>query len=357
MHVGRLLDVIEALPHVSIASRDDVYHTCRTLLVHRREDLPVFDRVFEAFWQARPGRDSTLPAAEAARGGPQDQGISEVGAGPGDDAADDKTTPVDGWLRTWSDAAALADKDFAEFSQQELALATAALADLVWTPGERRTRRWVAGRGSRVDLRHTLRRSVRTAGDVVRLSTRTRRVRQRPLVLLCDVSGSMEPYSRMLLHFAHAIGRRNHRVEAFVFSTGLTRITRELRTRALDLALANVARAVPDWSGGTRIGEALRLFHRRWARRVLHGGPVVLIISDGWDRGDPEMLRAEVRRLQRSCYRLIWLNPLIGTLNYAPLTRGLLSALPFVDDFLPARTLRNIADLAAHLNSLSTSGS
>ena len=156
----------------------------------------------------------------------------------------------------------------------------------------------------------------------------------------------------MLLHFAHALASRRRRVEAFLFSTGLTRITRLLRMPRLDDALAAVSRSVPDWSGGTRIGAAVKDFHQRWSRRVLHGGPVVLLISDGWDRGDPGELRDQIARLQRSCHRLVWLNPLIGTDGYAPLTRGLQAALPYVDDFLPARTLNNLADLAAHLNAL-----
>ena len=227
--------------------------------------------------------------------------------------------------------------------------ARAALDRLEWTPGERRTRRWVRGRGPRVDLRRALAQSVRTGGDVFKLPRRRRRMRPRPVVLLCDVSGSMDRYSRMLLHFAHALGRRHRRVEAFVFSTELTNVTRALGARRLDEAVLAVSRSVPGWSGGTRIGEALGQFHRRWTRRALHGGPVVLLISDGWDRGDPAVLREQVRRLQRSCHRLIWLNPLIGTLDYAPLTRGLQAALPFVDDFLPARTLTDLTDLARTL--------
>jgi uncharacterized protein with von Willebrand factor type A (vWA) domain len=171
-------------------------------------------------------------------------------------------------------------------------------------------------------------------------------------VLIADISGSMERYSRMLLHFAHTVSGRQRRFEAFVFSTQLTRITRELRTHRVDTAVGAVSRTVTDWSGGTRIGAALRRFHQRWGRTALTGGAVVLLVSDGWDRGDPELLRDEVARLQRSCHRLIWLNPLIGTADYAPLTRGLRAALPFVDDFLPARTLTNLADLAAHLNAL-----
>jgi uncharacterized protein with von Willebrand factor type A (vWA) domain len=158
----------------------------------------------------------------------------------------------------------------------------------------------------------------------------------------------------MLLHFAHALTLRHQRVEAFLFSTRLTRITRELRFRRPGEALAAVSAAAADWSGGTRIGEAVREFHRRWGRRALTGGPVVLLISDGWDRGDPDELRAQIARLQRRCHRLIWLNPLIGTTDYAPLTRGLQAALPYVDDFLPSRTLANLVDLARRLNELAT---
>jgi uncharacterized protein with von Willebrand factor type A (vWA) domain len=201
-------------------------------------------------------------------------------------------------------------------------------------------------------LRRAFAKSLRTGGDVVVLPRRRRRWRTRSLVLLCDVSGSMERYSRMLLYFVHAVSRRHRRVEVFLFSTRLTRITLQLRRRGLDQAITAVARAVPDWSGGTRIGSAIADFHRQWARRILRGGPVVQLISDGWDRGDPNELREQVAWLQRSCHRLIWLNPLIGTIGYAPLTRGLQAALPFVDDFLAVRTLSNLADLALHLNTL-----
>jgi uncharacterized protein with von Willebrand factor type A (vWA) domain len=227
-----------------------------------------------------------------------------------------------------------------------------ALEQLDWLPGERRTRRWIRGRGPRIDLRRALMRSLRTGGEVITLPTRRRRSRPRPLVLLCDVSGSMERYSRMLLHFAHGLAHRRGRLEVFLFATGLTRITRQIRLRRLQVAVDAVSDIVPDWSGGTRIGPALRQFHQRWARRVLHQAPVVLLISDGWDRGDPHVLREQVARLQRSCHRLIWLNPLIGTVNYAPLTRGLQAALPYVDDFLAARTLSDLADLAVHLSAI-----
>lgn len=162
----------------------------------------------------------------------------------------------------------------------------------------------------------------------------------------------MEPYSRMLLHFAHALGGRDQSLEVFLFSTTLTRVSRQMRTRDINGALAAVSRAVPDWSGGTRIGEVLRQFHRQWARRLLPHSPVVLLVSDGWDRGDPALLRDQIARLRRSCHRLIWLSPLIGTADYAPLTRGLQAALPYVHDFLPVRTMTDLLSLAAHLNTL-----
>jgi uncharacterized protein len=347
VQVGRMLDATEALLHVDIGRRDEVYHTLRALLVHRHEDLALFDRAFDTFWHARtPAAGPPADSQSAAR---PVQG-RDVGANldepPGSDES--RTEAV----LTWSREESLAAKDFAAFTADEIAYGRAALDRLVWRPGVRRTRRWIRGRGPRLDLRRALARSLRTGGDVVVFPRLRRRTRPRPLVLLCDVSGSMERYSRMLLHFAYGVVRRHRRVEAFLFSTRLTRVTLQLRYRRLEDAVAAVARAVPDWSGGTRIGSALKEFHQRWSRRALPRGSVVLLVSDGWDRGDPMELRDEMARLKRSCRRIVWLNPLIGTADYAPLTQGLLAALPFVDDFLPVRSLRNLAELAVHLNTL-----
>ena len=353
-HAGRMSDVVDALAHLNLDSRDEVYHASRALLVHRKDQIPIFDVAFDAFWRAHRAK-----AIRNRRGGQNASGGISVldlrgAVGPGetaDEAPNHEATDPER-VATWSDRGGTANRDFAELTADELAEARRALALLAWTPGERRTRRWVRGRGARVDLRRAIAERLRTGGDVVRLPRRKRRIRPRPLVLLCDVSGSMERYSRMLLQFAHAVTRRHQRVETFLFSTRLTRVTRELRFSGPDDALASVSRAVTDWSGGTRIGQAVREFHQRWSRQVLHRGPVVLLVSDGWDRGDPVELGEQIARLQRSCHRLVWLNPLIGTADYAPLTRGLQAALPFVDDFLPVRTLNNLAQLAIHLNTL-----
>jgi uncharacterized protein with von Willebrand factor type A (vWA) domain len=349
----RLIDLAGALPLVDLGSREEVHATCRVLLVQRHEDFTIFDRVFDEFWKAVPTDDAST--SDSAHEPPS--GLRRDRLMPDDSGAEDAplTTEIVA-VRTWSDIETIANKDFAELTDAEAAIARAALARLTWNMAERRTRRWIPGRGSRIDLRRALSRSLRTGGEITTLPRRRRRTRRRPIVLLCDVSGSMERYTRTLLLFAHTLSRGTRDVEAFLFATRLTRITMELRAPRPDAAMTAVSRAVKDWSGGTRIGEALRTFHQRWRRRTLHGSSVVILISDGWDRGEPQLLRDEIARLHRSCHRLVWLNPLIGTADYAPLTRGLEAALPFVDDFLPVRTLRDVRELALHLTALTNHG-
>tara|TARA_B100001123_G_C15218961_1_gene990428 strand:- start:770 stop:1507 length:738 start_codon:yes stop_codon:yes gene_type:complete len=197
-----------------------------------------------------------------------------------------------------------------------------------------------------------MRQNLKYYGEFLDLARRSPKKKPRPLVLICDVSGSMERYTRMLLQFIHTISGGLHQLEAFLFATRLTRITRNLRYRSIDQSIDEVSKAVPDWAGGTRIGESIKTFNYDWMRRVLQGEAVVLIISDGWDRGDPELLARETSRLQRSCHRLIWLNPLLGSPAYQPLTQGMKAALPFVDDFLPVHNLNSLESLSKHLNAL-----
>ena len=258
--------------------------------------------------------------------------------------------------RSASDRELLRTKDFARFTEDEVNEARRMMADLQWNVGIRQTRRWRPGAGRIPDLRRVLRANTAYGYEPVNLPTRQRKHRQRPLVLLCDVSGSMERYSRMLLHFLSCMSGRLNRVEAFVFATRLTRVTRYLRDGTHDTTgsppVPRLASRVPDFAGGTRIGEALRVFNLRWARRVLGHGAVVLLISDGWDRGDPAQLGREIDRVHRTSHRLIWLNPLLGAPGYAPLTRGMQAALPYIDDFLPIHNLESLAQLGAHLNAL-----
>jgi hypothetical protein len=197
-----------------------------------------------------------------------------------------------------------------------------------------------------------MRRSLQSGGVPLTLARRQTKTKPRQLVVICDVSGSMDRYSRILLQFIYAVENGMAKVEAFVFGTRLTRVTRLLKHQDIDEAMRRVAREVQDWSGGTRIGQSLQSFNQEWARRVLRNGAVVLIISDGWDRGDPQLLAQEMARLQRSCYRLIWLNPLLGSPRYEPLTRGMQAALPYIDDFMPIHNFASLEALAKHLSQI-----
>ena len=355
---ANVLDMVRATEHVHIGRRAEFYQAARSIFVHRRQDLPVFDEAFQVFWRkpntARSGMDLRSmgeqrrfrrPQASAGHDEPMDDSLALGG-----EAGDDSVSLID-MTHTYSAREVLREKDFAQFSGQEIAEARRMMAALRWDLGRRRTRRMVPGDGSGIDVRRTLRRSLQYGGEMLDLAERGPKSRPRSLTLICDVSGSMERYTRMLLHFIHTIAA-GQPVEAFLFATRLTRITRQLRYRSIDQAITEVSRAVPDWAGGTRIGEAVKAFNYQWLRRTLRGQAIVLIISDGWDRGEPELLARETSRLQRSCHRLIWLNPLLGSPDYQPLTQGMQAALPYVDDFLPVHNMNSLQALADHLSNI-----
>jgi uncharacterized protein len=370
---GQMRDLLRVLPMLDLQDRESVYFAARSLLCSRREDLAGFDLVFRQFWGRTrqiiiPSDTGSLeevqsptPNAQSQdlQPGSQDRGemlVDRSTLADSDDTAirdgDEQEQSVERVL-LYSAQERLSKLDFARFTDEELAAARALLAGWKWDPGVRRTRRLAPKRrGHRLDYPRTLRRAMRTSGVPYDLLTLGPRRKPRPLVFLCDISGSMAPYTRMLLHFLHTLRRGVDRAEVFVFGTRLTRITHQLRARDVDLALADVSRQVADWSGGTRIGGALRTFNTTWARRVLGQGAVVCIVSDGWDRGDPGLLAAEIAHLQRSSFRLIWLNPLLGISGYQPITRGMAAALPFIDDFLPANNLTSLQALAGLLSSM-----
>ena len=363
VHVGRMLDAIRVLEDIGVSRRTDVRSALRTLLVHRRDDLPVFDEAFDVFWRQRKDPTSTMDLRSMGEqrryrrieAGPPPPGRSPDGSDEGDAGSEEDLDRIE-LTRTFSAREVLRTKDFAEFTPEEALQARQLLTELQWRPGVRRTRRKQPGRGPGLDLRRTLRENAQFGGELVRLTRRVRKEKPRRLVVVCDMSGSMERYTRMLLHFIHSLyGGLDNQVEAFLFATRLTRVTKHLGQRDIDRAVAEVARAVPDWSGGTRIGEVLKEFNFRWARRTLGWGSVVLIVSDGWDRGEPELLGREMARLQRSCNRLIWLNPLAGSEDYEPLTQGMQAAAPYIDDLLPVNNLAALLDLALCLNSLPSS--
>ena len=355
---GNVLDLVRATEYAPMGRKRDFYQAARCLLVHRKQDLPLFDEAFQVFWRKPAAGQTTRDLRTMG----EDRRFRKPQVGPPSGTDDDETggegddpagVRVD-MARTYSAREVLREKDFADFTPAEILDARQMMSELSWDLGRRQTRRLIPGESQTLDLRKTLRRNLKYGGEPVELARRRRKTKLRPLVLICDVSGSMERYTRMLLHFVHAISGKIDRVEAFLFATRLTRISRYLKHRGVDQTVSKVARVVPDWAGGTRIGQVLKTFNYQWLRRVLGSGAVVLIISDGWDRGEPELLRREAARLQRSCYRLIWLNPLLASPNYQPLTRGMQAVLPYADDFLPVHNLNSLEALASHLNNLSS---
>jgi uncharacterized protein with von Willebrand factor type A (vWA) domain len=352
----RLTDATRALGYIDIKNREDFHNSLRSVFVSRKEDIPTFEAAFDIFWSPPdprasagmiPGRSRPLTMSpERAR-----LWANALGLNRSEMNREQDPTEFPASSSGYSSEELLRHKDFEDMTWEETEQVRRLLAQAPWRVAERRTRRLRPSRTGSLDLRRSSRHAIRSSGELMTLFRRRPRIRRRPLVLICDVSGSMERYSRLLMIFAHAIARRED-LEAFVFSTRLTRITRLLRHRDLDRALDSVSKGVHDFSGGTRIGDALGEFNRKWARRVLGHGAVVVIVSDGWDRGDSAHLVAELIHLRRSSHRLIWLNPLLGSEGYEPLTRGMAAALPHCDDFLAAHNVAALEELGALLASL-----
>jgi hypothetical protein len=354
---GRMIDAASALGHVDIGNKSDFYHALRGVLVHKREDIKLFDQAFDLFWRKPPeGELAHLPQLGLVEKHkqilivpPQPPAAQAERDDSGDDPEDDSQKLIE-LTRLPSAHERLRNKDFADMSVDELEAIKRMIAQMVWQLGQRRTRRTRSGQGQALDLRRTLRAAMRQGGEWISLARRTPKFKPRPIVVLADISGSMERYSTLLLHFLYALTEGlDQRVECFVFATRLTRVTRALHHREVEEALRRVGRVVRDWSGGTKIGEAIRTFNQQWGRRVLNGGALALVISDGWDCGDPAILSAEMERLRMTTHEVIWLNPLLGAADYTPATRGMRAALPHVHRFLPVHNLTSLEALAEQL--------
>lgn len=338
---------LQAVAEIDLERPDDMRAASRTALVSRQADLAPFEMTFDLFWSLLRGGSLSAPVSSARR--PKaEAGQIEVPLG---EVPSRMSALVPRTIRVMaSPTELLRTTDFSAMTAAERTAAARFLERLRWSPGTRPSRRFRSSRGgSRLDTRATFKKTISAHGEPAVLIRRERRAKRRPLVILCDVSGSMEAYTRLLLHMSHALARGWGRVETFTFGTRLTRITRQLRERRPDAALAKVSRAVSDWSGGTRIGDALHEFNLRWSRRVLGRGAIVLLVTDGWERGDPARLEQEAARLQRAAYRLIWLDPLSGTRDYSPDARGARALSGHADDHLAANTLDGLARIAALL--------
>lgn len=353
-------DAIDAVLAGGIGSRDDFYWTLHSVLISRREDHAVFDEAFRLFWKSRElvekmlamfspvapdRRERQKPraaenrAADAMFSGHRNARLDEV-----------PEIDIDARL-TASGNEVFRAKDFSQMTAAELAEARRALNALRLPVDTVATRRFRAdARGGRIDPRATLRAASRTGGELILPRFRSPRETHPPLVVLADISGSMSQYTRIFLHFAHALTEQRRKVHSFVFGTRLTNLTRAMRHRDPDEALADCANRVRDWSGGTRIGEALNAFNRLWSRRVLGQGAVVLLITDGLERDDVAGLESEMERLQKSCRRLVWLNPLLRFDGFEPRARGVRAMLPHVDELRPVHSLDAIADLCRSLD-------
>ncbi len=340
--VGAVITFAEALGRVGVDRRARAYWAGRATLVRRPEDIAVYDRVFESYWLGRPGWVEQPVAAE-----PVTLGLDDTEGVPLDGGEDG------GELQAvrWSAVEALRDRDFSSYTSAEWAELQRLVERLRLTAAPRRARRRRPDprRRGHPDLRRTIRRALRTGGEPLQRAWRSPSTRPRRLVLLVDVSGSMDSYARALLRFAHAAVRARGavRCEVFTIGTRITRVTRQLGDRDPDAALSAAAAAVDDWSGGTRLGETLREFNDRFGVRGMARGAVVVVLSDGWDRGEPESLAEEMGRLSRVAHRVVWVNPLKASPGYAPLARGMAAALPHVDQFVEGHSLAALERLAA----------
>ncbi len=337
-------DMARALSLIDLTRRSQTKASLRSLAITDRAQIPLFDEEFDKFFDRirdpiRVDRSPDVPK-------------SGTGAAYSLQGAAGETTVGVNEQRGASAIERLATRDFADLDDEDLQEARRLVMTMMWHPTDYRTRRWAPGEGSRPDLRRTLRAAVGPSGDLMQMSWKVRQRKERPLIIIADVSGSMEKYADIFLVFAHAAQRRLRQVEVFTFSTRLSRVTEELRRRDTKTALAKVAEKVSDWSGGTQIGEALAEWNRLWSRRLARGGPVVMILSDGWDCGEPEVLSAEMGRLARSVHHVIWLNPLAARVSYRPLTRGMQAVLPHVDQMLPAASVHDFKGVVRVLDSV-----
>jgi uncharacterized protein len=375
----QMIDLIETLNTIDITNQEDFYNTLKCSLLTHHEQETIFDQMFHYFWFmrtrlgqkqdnqkgiSRNERQMRLPPSERKRlaehlnmseARKELRGEMRPTERPrkGDEDREATQDTGDPQGTAYSAIEQLRKKDFENFTWDEVQEAKRLMSEMHWKLGTRITRRKAPARkGSYPDMRRMVRRNLRYGAEMIDVTWRETKRKPRPLVIICDISGSMSLYSRLLLHFIHTLSNGLLNVEAFVFGTRLTRITRQLKRRDVDDAVRDVSKAVQDWSGGTRIGDALHTFNYTWAKRVLGRGAVVLVISDGWDRGDAKTLHDEMDRLQRSCHRLIWLNPLLGTPDYRPLTIGMKAALPFIDNFLPSHNLDSLISLGNILTSI-----
>ena len=348
-------EFVRALEWIDLGSREQVYYTSRCLLVRRHAHLRLFDLIFNRFWRSLAEGEPAAPRRmpQAPRHKRREQPFTIVTYMAYKARLGDQEIDVADRAGTASDLEALRAKEFSQMTPEELEQIKRLMQQMRWRVSTRITRRRAPDRrGRQLDMRALVRQAARHGGVPLRLAWQSRKRKPRPLVIIADISGSMEKYARLLLQFLYSVSQSLQRVACFVFGTRLTRLIGPLQLRHIDQALDQAARQVADWADGTRIGASLAQFNRQWSRRVLGRGALVLVISDGWEQGDPAELARALRFLQHRCHRLIWLNPLSGRATYQPAVGGMRTALEHIDDFLPIHNFQSLAALAERLQAL-----
>ncbi len=350
----QVMDLTRALALIDVGRREHFYHAARAMLVSRREHLKLFDALFNSFWRAQSEAPGASPQ-QAPRAPRHEQAREPVLVAYMARKAREADPEVDVADRTGtaSSLEVLQSKNFSDMTPEELDAVKRLIQQMRWQAVLRTSRRRVPGRsGDALHMRRVIASAASHGGVPLTFFWQSRKIKQRPVVLIADISGSMDKVARLVVQFFYSVSHSLKNVECFAFGTRLTRITAQLRLRNIDRAVDDAAREIVDWSGGTRIGDSLAAFTRQWRRRVLRRGALLMIVSDGWECGDVENLRAQMRYLQLRCYRLVWLNPLMGRPGYQPLAGGMAAALPYVDDFLSIHNMQSLSSLAAHLAAL-----
>jgi uncharacterized protein with von Willebrand factor type A (vWA) domain len=358
--LSQVLDTNRAVEFVDIGSREDFRAALRSNLVSDKEEMAVFERAFELFWRAGPAEEfftetsdiPSLPSEEAKMEQGSGESAEDLASLSGAEAGRDGDSEQIS-IPTYSPSESLSKKDFSDLGIEEsraMSRAILLIATKIATQMSRRKKR--ATKGDEVDPRSTMRRSVKYGGEVIELARRKRRIKKTRVVLLCDVSGSMDCYSRFLIQFMYGLQNELWGVETFVFSTLLSRITHLIRSKEIAGALERISHSVLGWSGGTNIGRSLAAFNRDFAPSLVTHRTVVVIISDGWDRGDVSLLEREMQKLKRRCYKIVWLNPLLASENYEPLCKGMQAALPYLDVFLSVHNLKSLVTLGRTLQKM-----
>jgi len=360
--LSQVMDASRSLEFVDIARRADFHAVLRSNLVSDKEELPLFERVFDCFWHEHGPEESPMESVEMAPSSSEEKREDSVGAGGSLEEMVAQASSQEAKLSeeteripvpTYSPHEALNKKDFSDMGIEEsraISRAILLIATKIATQVSRRKKR--ATKGNEIDPRWTMRKNVKYGGEIIQLVSRKRRIKKTRVVLLCDVSGSMDCYSRFLIQFMYGLQNELWGVETFVFSTSLSRITHLIRTKDIGSALERISHSVLGWSGGTNIGRSLYTFNREFASSLVTHRTVIVIISDGWDRGDVALLEREMRSLKRRCHKIIWLNPLLASENYEPLCKGMQAALPYLDLFLSVHNLNSLITLGRTLQKL-----